>query len=282
MATYGPEVLYEGEEPTQADVVFVHGLGGDSLATWTKDDILWPKALLKERVPHARILTWGYDADPVHFLRQQGHQTILSHAQGLLADMKDMRESDEQKTRPIIFVGHSLGGLVIKQALCIAFEYNNSQGRRRFNHRQAMIGTCCAGVIFIGTPHRGADLAAWSTTATRLAKAIGHAANDDIVASLKAGSPVLESLQHSFAGIQGHFNIHTFLEAQGIRGIGKVVEDHDARLDLENEQVGWIPADHKAMCKFSDKKELGYRKVSAAIKEQIEDAKMILEQRASS
>ncbi|KAK5693985.1 hypothetical protein LTR97_009603 [Elasticomyces elasticus] len=115
MATYGPEVLYEGEEPIQADVVFVHGLGGDSLATWTKDDILWPKALLKERVPHARILTWGYDADPVHFLRQQGHQTILSHAQGLLADLKDMRESDEQKARPIIFVGHSLGGLVIKQ-----------------------------------------------------------------------------------------------------------------------------------------------------------------------
>ena len=74
----------------------------------------------------------------------------------------------------------------------------------------------------MGTPHRGADLAAWATTATRLAKAIGKAGNEDIVSSLKSGSPTLESLQDSFAGIQGRFNIHTVLEAQSMHGIGKV------------------------------------------------------------
>jgi hypothetical protein len=74
----------------------------------------------------------------------------------------------------------------------------------------------------MGTPHRGDDMASWATTVTRLAKSIGKAGNDEIVSSLKSGSPVLESLQDSFAGIQGRFNIHTVLEAQGMHGIGKV------------------------------------------------------------
>ena len=74
----------------------------------------------------------------------------------------------------------------------------------------------------MGTPHRGADIAAWATTAIRLAQSIGKAGNDDIIASLKSGSPILESLQDSFAGTQSQFKIHTVLEEQGIHGIGKV------------------------------------------------------------
>ena len=74
----------------------------------------------------------------------------------------------------------------------------------------------------MGTPHRGAGKASWATTATRLAKSIGKDGNDDIVASLKAGSPTLEGLQHSFAGIQGRFIIHTVLESQSMYGMGKV------------------------------------------------------------
>ena len=51
----------------------------------------------------------------MRFLKQTGHQTILSHSLDLLRDLNLEREEDEEKTRPIIFVGHSLGGLVVKQ-----------------------------------------------------------------------------------------------------------------------------------------------------------------------
>jgi hypothetical protein len=70
------------------------------------------KVALSEKLT---TVQWGYDADAMHFLRPQGTQTILAHASDLLADMNDMRETSEEKNRPIIFVGHSLGGLVIKQ-----------------------------------------------------------------------------------------------------------------------------------------------------------------------
>lgn len=74
----------------------------------------------------------------------------------------------------------------------------------------------------MGTPHRGADLAAWATTATRLAKWIGKAGNDEVVASLRSGSSFWDGLQDFFAGIQSRFSIDTVLEAQGMHDIGKV------------------------------------------------------------
>ena len=57
MSQYGMSILAEGEAPIEADIVFVHGLGGDPTGTWSKDGIMWPKDFLKERVPHARIMT---------------------------------------------------------------------------------------------------------------------------------------------------------------------------------------------------------------------------------
>ncbi|KAM5374848.1 hypothetical protein ACJZ2D_006192 [Fusarium nematophilum] len=281
MSRLGITVLYEGRGPIAADVVFVHGLGGTSLGTWSVDRTVWPRDFLKEKIPNARIMTWGYKNDPIHFFSRDGQsqQSILSHSRDLFTDLnlereteaektrprRRGREDEAEKTRPIVFVGHSLGGLVIKQALIKAREY---QGQRRYAWQSAL-GNHCAGIVFMGTPHRGADLAAWGATAVRLAQAMGKSANDEIVASLKSGSPVLESLQDSFAGIQNRYNIHTVLEAQAMHGIGKVVEDYFARLDCENEECFSIAANHRNMCKFSSSWDPGYRRVAAALKAQM-------------
>ena len=47
----------------QFSIVAVHGLDGHLEKSWTADNgILWLRDLLPEKVPHARILTYGYDA----------------------------------------------------------------------------------------------------------------------------------------------------------------------------------------------------------------------------
>ena len=47
----------------QFSIVAVHGLDGHLEKSWTADNgVLWLRDLLPERIPHARILTYGYDA----------------------------------------------------------------------------------------------------------------------------------------------------------------------------------------------------------------------------
>lgn len=81
--------------------------------TWTEGTTLWPRDLLPEQVPQARILTFGYDADTYHFWSPVSDNKIKNHADSLTAGLVGLRHKEARTaTRPIIFVAHSLGGLV--------------------------------------------------------------------------------------------------------------------------------------------------------------------------
>lgn len=62
------EVVVQGSEPIQADVVFVHGLRGDRIKTWEVNKVFWPRDLLPEELPNVRIMSYGYDG--MSFRRQ--------------------------------------------------------------------------------------------------------------------------------------------------------------------------------------------------------------------
>jgi len=57
---------------------------------------------------------FGYDSSVAHLARATSQNSIFGHAENLLSSLKNERRGDAGR-RPIIFVGHSLGGLVIKQ-----------------------------------------------------------------------------------------------------------------------------------------------------------------------
>ncbi|KAK5717515.1 Ankyrin repeat domain-containing protein 61 [Elasticomyces elasticus] len=61
--------------------------------------------------------------------------------------------------------------------------------------------------------------------------------------------------------------------------VGQVVEERHATLGIANEQTHTINADHRAMCKFSEEDDDGYIRVSAAIREAIEDTPETLAER---
>ena len=56
-------------------------------------------------------MTFGYNADAAF-----GNITadIVDHAKDLLGSLIDKREEEDEKGRPIIFIAHSLGGIVVK------------------------------------------------------------------------------------------------------------------------------------------------------------------------
>jgi hypothetical protein len=113
-----------------ADIVFIHGLTGGRDSTWTAKgaEEPWPKLLPRDEnddeddedekgsgypLGTARIMSWGYDADIVKLAGAAGQNRVMDHARNLLGALEDVREGPAAN-RPLIFVAHSLGGLVVK------------------------------------------------------------------------------------------------------------------------------------------------------------------------
>ena len=78
-------------------VLFIHGLGGHWHDTWKAKDaeVPWPRDILPDRLPHCRILSWGYDSHITSWQRVVSHNTVTDHANNLLRDLSNYRDEDE-------------------------------------------------------------------------------------------------------------------------------------------------------------------------------------------
>jgi hypothetical protein len=90
--------------------VFVHGPTGNRETTWTHENgVFWPEQLALD-IDTARIMTYGYDADVIKIWDMAGGNNLRNHGKSLAFGVSDRRR--ECRERPIIFIAHSLGGLV--------------------------------------------------------------------------------------------------------------------------------------------------------------------------
>ena len=139
----------------EVDIVFVHGLTGDQNRTWTHPSSSepWPKTLLRIQIPKARLLAFGYDAYVVRRGTAVSNQ-LVDHSLDFVNALTALRHRTESSTRPLIFVAHSLGGLVCKDAI---LQLKNNPDPYLRNVFQSI-----AAIAFLGSPHEGSDLASWA------------------------------------------------------------------------------------------------------------------------
>ena len=140
-----------GEEG--ANVVFFHGLGGGAYATWQADKndraTFWP-AWLAADIEALSVYSVGYEAPISRWCGSAMHLT--DRATNVLGDLLG---EPGLANGAIILIGHSFGGLLIKQILRTAqSEAQNDEKAARFLRRVEKIA-------FLATPHTGADLATW-------------------------------------------------------------------------------------------------------------------------
>ena len=217
--------------------------------------VFWPEAYLAADIPQACVWTYGYNADVIGGLFQTNNKNSISqHGRDLSVRLE--REIDNGK--PLAFVVHSLGGIILKDAI----------------RRSEMVRDRTKLVIFLGTPHRGSAYAGWGQIASNLARVALQDSNKRLLETLEVNNEVLDNIHEEFKTIafKGTLKIHTFQESRGISGIKglgeKVVDDFSSKLDLprELETVESIDANHMQMARYSSRDDQGYRAISGVLK----------------
>ncbi|MCJ1462048.1 hypothetical protein MMC07_000648 [Pseudocyphellaria aurata] len=263
----------------KVDIVFVHGLNGHPEHTWTseKSKVFWPTQLLPPVLDEeeARILVYGYDANVTSFTDGGvGRDKIHNHAEHLVAVLAANRKIRKAIDRPIIFVAHSLGGLVVKRALIHSSEI---RGSKTDHLRSIFVSTY--GILFLGTPHRGADVAKWGSRLERICGAVipGRILDTrrDLIDDLKSNNETLTNIDRQFIQIIGRFHVFFFHEGKPTKVGGSlvfIVDEDSASPTVQDVERAVIQADHSHMCKFENDNAPGFDLVVEAIQRYAEQA----------
>ncbi|UZP32266.1 hypothetical protein NXS19_000082 [Fusarium pseudograminearum] len=186
---FGPEgitVLHKPPKP-QFEIVAVHGLGSHPDRTWRSRLVKGRKDaacqiethLLRDLLPKdfadAHIMSFAYHSK---WLIDAPATTTQNIGTELLRKLEQ-----NSKGLPIIFIGHSFGGIVIKEALCGAAE--DSDVRRN-----------TLGIIFLGTPHQGSSMSFMATSVAFLTRFLGS--STELISALGANRASLTDLEERF------------------------------------------------------------------------------------
>ncbi len=242
--------LHEGGSPDRPALVFLHGLGGDPIDTWRHAscaaDDFWP--LWVGRDTRCDVWTLGYAAALSAWTRQAmplpdlGDQVLdrLAGEGGL-------------NGKPLVLIGHSMGGLVIKTAIVHA----QSKGNPRWHSLAGQVRA----VVFVATPHTGSQLASLASAARLLGR------SSEQLGDMAAHDAHLRTLQHQFQLATGQlgFATRTYAESRRIEigrrvlgvFIGRRVQVVD-RTSAEHGRAGdttiVLDEDHFSICKPADRK----------------------------
>ncbi|CAH0027341.1 unnamed protein product [Clonostachys rhizophaga] len=268
-------------DPFNIDIVAVHGLGGHAYGSfkqrggpymWLSDSLY--DNLLKiapsEKFPQGirpRILLYGHDS---HIDQSQTFQCLEDLAIDLKILLRGIREQDP--TRPLILIGHSLGGLLIKQLLIQwAVEEGSATDK---SSREATTS-----LLLFGVPNRGMDI-------TAILSIVGEQPNAEFISSLGIGSPILEEQSKAFPALckSTKMRIYSFFEtclsntATMIDGklsitgkpvvlVDKASATHGRPWEMNNQFIIPIQRTHSDLVKFDSKYSHDYEKVRGCFNE---------------
>ena len=117
----------------------------------------------------------------------------------------------QQSKRPLIFIAHSLGGIIVKQALVWAHR----------EPRYKPIKDHTLGIVFFGTPHQGSGKANYGKTLANLAAGVMHKPKSKLINALQSNSDTLMRLTSEFKFDAPNIQILTFYEMKPMGGIFK-------------------------------------------------------------
>lgn len=250
----GLVLLHEPSDPL-IDIIFVHGLGGGSRKTWSKTASIghyWPQEWLPKEVhfKNVRIHAFGYDSNWKK--KEKSNLTIHDFGQALIAAMHHSPDLNQKgKDTPIVWIGHSMGGIVTKKALLLAKQ----------DPTYANIANRIHSMFFLATPHRGANIAELLNKVLRVTPGQGSKAYVD---SLLPNAEAVQAINDHFRHVSEGIHLSSFFETRPTT-LGIIVDKWSAILGYRGEETQLLNADHSNVCKFDSPSDNNYCTVRNAL-----------------
>jgi tetratricopeptide (TPR) repeat protein len=233
----------------RASVVFVHGLGGHVYNTWRRapdDDTFWPLWLARD-VEGLAVYSLAYEAPASNWLG-----TSMPLQDRAVNIFEVLLTEPGLRTGPVIFVCHSLGGLIVKKVLL------NLQQQATRRPEAADLLERVTDVVFAATPHTGSAHATWLDRLRFLAWP------SSIARVLIANDPSLRDINVAYRGLaddrRSMLRHQIFYETRGTPA-GSIVDEASADPGLSGDPPVPIDADHISIVKPQDRSSLLYARL---------------------
>ncbi|KAG3290503.1 protein SERAC1 isoform X5 [Ictidomys tridecemlineatus] len=213
----------------------------------------WPKTWLARDCPALRIISVEYDTTLSDWRAgcPAERKTIAFRSNELLSKLRAAGVGD----RPMIWISHSMGGLLVKKMLLEASQ----------KPEMSPIISNTRGIIFYSVPHHGSHLAEYSVNIRYLLFPSLE------VKELSKDSPALKTLQDDFLEFakDKSFQVLSFVETQPTY-IGSMIKLHVVPVESADLGIGeLIPVDvnHLNICKPKKKEAFLYQRTLQFIRE---------------
>lgn len=270
----GLTVLHEPRGFPVADLVFLHGFGGGSWQTWcdtTTNDSFWPRDWLpfEPNLGSARILTFGYNS---HLATNDTDALfgVVDIAKDLLARLKfgagrESRPLDIGQC-PLIFIGHSLGGLIAKKAYIL--------GQSESNSAYAEIARSVAAFVFLSTPHRLISAQVLSDILSACVTGLAPSHHTPRIQNHVQG---LHIINEQFRDLLPFVEVFSFYERQQTaldsHSRTLILRPEQATLDHPSETPIPLDADHLSITRYKSSTSTSYRSIRDVLRHLVDKIK---------
>ncbi|KAI0459550.1 hypothetical protein F5B21DRAFT_248402 [Xylaria acuta] len=209
----GPGCLHQLHEPKDPaalvlDIVAVNGLNGNPTKTWETNGrgqpYIWIRDLLSSPGMNIRTLTYEYNSSSSESQNVFTPDGFHRAAKKLVELLLNLRHNTTE--RPVTFIAHDIGGLVVMKALMMARE------KAELN----LWSESCPKFVFFGTPQRVTDIRSWEDSLFRLVltTATSAAPSPDLLGRVQQMSRTLLHVAEEFScSLASHCIVNVYEEA---------------------------------------------------------------------
>uniref|UniRef100_A0A8C9WC69 Protein SERAC1 n=1 Tax=Scleropages formosus TaxID=113540 RepID=A0A8C9WC69_SCLFO len=252
-------------QPIKADILFIHGLLGAAFKTWRQRDRdhteeghatkdrenyaeCWPKSWLAADCPNLRVLSIEYDTHLSDWRAkcpaENQRKSLAYRSQEMLEKLKVAGVGD----KPVVWVAHSMGGLLVKKMLLDAWKDPALQPLVKNTK----------GIMFYSVPHRGTFMAEYSLNVRYLLFPSIE------VKELCRDSPALRELNENFLSMvrEHEFKVLSFTEMLPT-SVGPMIKLHVVPAQSADLGIGdliQVDVDHLNICKPENKDSFLYKR----------------------